>query len=243
MKPRLVALLGFGALFLAFTLRFYLQGLVVLLASALCLAIAIGFLWQGHKTRGFWIAGNRGSATHDSKLEAARVTIEGRGFSAQSLPPHLDFTVSPRNMLMLTAISIVAVGSVVSILMSSNSPFEAVPLESERYFLLYGLCYLTALLLAAPTFAWLSECALLRGSLITMASIQGQMKGTRGTFWIRYHFVDPQGGYHGGSVVNFGGSMSDQLKVVFFNPENADVNKVSSGFLFHKISWTDNAKQ
>jgi hypothetical protein len=110
MKPRLVALLGFGALFLAFTLRFYLQGLVVLLASALCLAVAIGFLWQGHKTRGFWIAGNRGGAAHDPKLETVRVTIEGREFSAQSLPPRLNFTIAPRNMLMLTAILMVAIG-------------------------------------------------------------------------------------------------------------------------------------
>jgi hypothetical protein len=239
MKPRLVALLGFGALFLAFTLRFYLQGLVVLLASALCLAIAIGFLWQGHKTRSFWIAGNRSRAGHDPKLEAARVTIEGREFSAQSLPPRLDFTVSPRNMFMLTAISMVAIGSVMSVLVSSNSPFEAVPLEGDRYFALYGLCYLMAILLAAPTLAWFSECSLLRRSLITMATVQGQMKGTRGTVWIQYHFVDPEGGYHGGSVVNFGVSKADQLKVVFFNPANADVNKVSSGFLFHKISWAD----
>ena len=243
MKPRLVALLGFGALFLAFTLRFYLQGLVVLLASALCLAVAMGFLWQGHKTRGFWIAGNREGAAHDPKLEAARVTIEGREFSAQTLPPRLDFTVSPRNMLMLMAVSMIAIGAVVSIFVSSDSPFEAVPLDSERYFALYGLCYLMAILLVAPTFAWLSECALLRGSLITMATVQGQMKGTRGTLWIRYHFVDPQGGYHGGSVVNFGGPRSDQLKVVFFNPANADVNKVSSGFLFHKISWADDAQE
>jgi hypothetical protein len=126
-----------------------------------------------------------------------------------------------------------------SVLVSSNSPFEAVPLEGDRYFALYGLCYLMAILLAAPTLAWFSECSLLRRSLITMATVQGQMKGTRGTVWIQYHFVDPEGGYHGGSVVNFGGSKADQLKVVFFNPANADVNKVSSGFLFHKISWAD----
>jgi hypothetical protein len=167
------------------------------------------------------------------------VTIEGREFSAQSLPPRLDFTVSPRNMLMLTAISMVAIGSVMSVLVSSNSPFEAVPLEGDRYFALYGLCYLMAILLVAPTLAWFSECSLLRRSLITMATVQGQMKGTRGTVWIQYHFVDPEGGYHGGSVVNFGVSKADQLKVVFFNPANADVNKVSSGFLFHKISWAD----
>ncbi len=243
MKPRLIALFGFGALFLAFTLRFYLQGLVILLASAFCLAIAVGFLWRGHETRGFWITGNRGGAAHDPKLEVALVTIEGRVFTAQSLPPRLNFTVAPRNMLMLTAISMVAIGSVVSVFVSSDSPFEAVPLESSRYFALYGLCYLMAMLLAAPTFAWFSECALLRRSLITMATIQGQMKSTRGTFWIRYHFVDPEGGYHGGSVVNFSGSHADQLKVVFFNPRNADVNKVSSGFLFHRISWADNVKQ
>jgi hypothetical protein len=241
MKPRLIALLGFGALFLAFTLRFYLQGLVILLASVLCLAIAMGFFWQGHKSRSFWIAGNRGHGAHDPKLESVRVTIEGREFPVQSLPSRLDFTIAPRNMLMLVAISMVATGSVVSIFVSSDSPFGAVPLESERYVLLYGLSYLMAFL-SAPTFAWISECALLRGSLITMATVQGQMKGTRGTLWIRYHFVDPQGGYHGGSVLNFGGPKNDQLKVVFFNPRNADANKVSSGFLFHQISWAGDGK-
>jgi hypothetical protein len=231
MKPGLIALLGFGALLLAFTLGFYLQDLVILLASVLCLAIAIGFLWQGHKTRAFWIAGNRGEGAYDPKLEAVRVTIEGREFSVQNMPARLNFAIAPRNMLMLTAISIIAIGSVVSIFVSSDSPFGPVPLESERYFVLYGLCYLMAIL-AVPTFAWLSECALLRASLITLAAVQGQMRGTRGTLWIRYHFVDPQGGYHGGSVVHFGGSRSDQLKVLFCNPRNAEVNKVSSGFPF-----------
>ncbi|HEY4904572.1 MAG TPA: hypothetical protein VIH89_13955 [Candidatus Sulfotelmatobacter sp.] len=237
MKPRFVALLGFGTMILAFTVGLYLELVALFLSAVVCSAVATGFLWQGHKARAFWIMTGRKAGTGDTrKSDLLRLRIEGREFCTQDLPSRLHFKIATRNMHMLAAIGIIATGSIVAVLSSPISPFEPVVPGSERHFLYYGLCYLMGIL-TIPSFAWFSECALIRRSSITLATVHGQGEGKRGTLWVRYHFVDPTGGYHGGSVVNLGGPKHDQLKIVLCHSINPDVNKISSGFLFHKISW------
>jgi len=90
-------------------------------------------------------------------------------------------------------------------------------------------------ILLIPTLGWVFECALIRQPGITLASVSSLGR----TRQIGYNFVDPQGGYHGGTAINFGGSQSDHLKVVLCNPKNPDANRLSCGLLFHKISWAD----
>ncbi len=93
------------------------------------------------------------------------------------------------------------------------------------------------LLLLLPIGEWVFECALLRGPGISLANVHSQGK------MIRYDLSGPQGGYHGGSALNFGGASNDTLKVVFCNLTNPDANRLSSGLLFHKIEWADVAAQ
>jgi len=235
MKPAAIALIGFGALFLVFTLGWYLSIAMFVLGSGLCLAIGTGFAWHGHKEQKFWIPTHvRNDSENLLSMTGKAVQIEGRKFAVQNLPPRLEFKIRCRNMHMLAVIALLGIGTTATVVTGAVHLFDPVETGSERYWLYYALCYLMAILLI-PTLGWVFECALIRQPGITLASVSSLGR----TRQIGYNFVDPQGGYHGGTAINFGGSQSDHLKVVLCNPKNPDANRLSCGLLFHKISWAD----
>jgi len=235
MKPAAIALIGFGALFLVFTLGWYLSIAMFVLGSGLCLAIGTGFAWHGHKEQKFWIPTHvRNDSENLLSMTGKAVQIEGRKFAVQNLPPRLEFKIRCRNMHMLAVIALLGIGTTATVVTGAVHLFDPVETGSERYWLYYALCYLMAILLI-PTLGWVFECALIRQPGITLASVSSLGR----TRQIGYNFVDPQGGYHGGTAINFGCSQSDHLKVVLCNPKNPDANRLSCGLLFHKISWAD----
>lgn len=238
MRPVAIAVTGFVCLVLIFTGLFYLQVALLGLSLILCVPVVLGFLWQGHKTRYFWIPTN-GSAPRDlPNPEVSTVNIEGRSFSVQSMPPRLQFKVRRRNMHILAAITVIAAGSVYVSLAGSSVLSKTIDPDSARYYEIYVLCYLLVILFF-PAVIWLSESALLRHPGITLATVQTRVRGGLGTRWVSYRFVDSLGSYHGGSVIDFGGPRSDHCKVVFCSPVNPGLNKLSCGLLFHAVAWAE----
>jgi hypothetical protein len=136
---------------------------------------------------------------------------------------------------MVVALAVIGGGTVLACVVATES-FLRPSIDRPHYFEFYGLCYLMAVLMI-PAVAWLKECALMRSGAITLANLSLHRSGSLGTLWIGYEFTDPQGGFHGGSVIDFGGRNNDQLKVVFCNPRNPEFNKLSCALLFHRLEW------
>jgi hypothetical protein len=228
MTTKTIALVGVITLFGTLALSFYSSIPMLVLALAICVAISVGFVWQGHKARQFWITANTDSAAE--RDPGAKVRIEGREYRLQEVPSRLEFSIHVRNMPLLLAIAAVALASLVSIVTGRVSLFSFVDpnLDGERYWFYSGLCYLMLLLLL-PVGEWVFECALMRQPGITLANVHAERS------FIRYDFRGPRGSYHGGSAINFGGSNNDNLKVVLCNPVNPDANRLSAGMLFHRI--------
>jgi hypothetical protein len=237
MRPAGIATVGFVGLVLVFGGVVYVQVALLCLALLLFLLIALGFVWQGHKTRAFWIS-TRGAEPGQPANEAdSLLNIEGRSFSVHHLPPKLEFIVICRNLYMIVALAVIGGGTVLACVVASES-FVRPSIDRPHYFEFYALCYLMAVLMI-PALAWLKECALMRSAGVTLANVSTQRGGGLGTLWITYQFTDPQGGYHGGSVIDFGGLKNDQLKVVFCNPKKPEFNKLSAGLLFHQLKWAE----
>jgi hypothetical protein len=237
MRPAGIALVGFVGLVLVFGGVVYVQVALLCLALLLFLLIALGFVWQGHRTRGFWIS-TRGAEPGPPENEAdSLVNIEGRSFSVHHLPPKLEFIVICRNLYMIVALAAIGGGTVLACVVASES-FLRPSIDRPHYFEFYALCYLMAVLMI-PALAWLKECALMRSAGITLANVSIHRSGSLGTLWITYQFTDPHGDYHGGSVIDLGGLKNDQLKVVFCNPKNPGFNKLSCGLLFHRLIWAE----
>jgi len=229
MKPKIIAVIGILGSVVGVVLSFYSAIPMLILALVLCFVIVLGFLWGGHRSRQFWIP-THVNTDEDSLGRVFR--IEGREFSAQTLPFRLEFSIHSRNLHLLLAIALIASGAIFAILTGKISIFRMVDPDSELYWLYYIICYLMFILLL-PTCEWLLECALIRSPVLTLANVQSDGK------LIRYDFRGPRGGYHGGTALNFGGPQRDSLKVVLCNPANPDANKLSSGMLFHRIRWSE----
>ena len=168
MRPMAIGLTGLVVLVLIFTGIAYLQLVLLCLALLLCGTIALGFRWQGHKARAFWIPTARGGAVDGSADKSKTiVNIEGRAFSVRSLPPRLEFRVCCRNMQLPAAVAIVAIGALFACFFGSQSLVKAMNPDSPLYFEFYALCYLMAVLLV-PAIVWLSESALMRAPGITI---------------------------------------------------------------------------
>jgi hypothetical protein len=233
MRPAGIAIIGFISLLIVFVFVAYVQLILLCLALIVCLLIVTGFVREGHTRRNFWITTARKSA-EDGKIppQDSLVKIEGRTFSVYEVPDRLEFTIHWRNLHLLIAIACIAVGAAFACFVGPDLLTQQIEPASTRYFEFYFLCYFMVILLF-PALAWLSECALMRAPGITLANIGG-----RG-LWVGYQFTDPSGGYYGGSSVNLGGSKDDQLKVVFCNPSNPGLNKLSCGLLFHRVVWAN----
>jgi hypothetical protein len=238
MRPLAMAVVGFVFLILIFAGITYLQLALLGLSLMVWVPIVLGFLWQGHKARSFWIPTDSSAPKDMPNPEASMVNIEGRSFRVQSMPPRLQFTVRLRNMYLLAAISVIAAGSLFASLVGSSVLSPTLDTDNARYYEMYILCYLLVILIF-PALVWLSESALIRRPGITLASLQATTRGGLGTRWIGYRFVDTTGRYHGGSVIDFGGPKNDDFKVVFCSPLNPGFNRLSCGLLFHKVSWAE----
>lgn len=238
MRPLAIGLTGFVALLLVFAVVAFLQLVLSCLALLLCGMIAVGFRWQANKKRAFWIPTTRDANVDEVDKPETTVNIEGRTFSIRNLPARLEFTEHRRNRHLIGAVAIVAIGSLFACFVSWESFWKPINPESQHYFEFYGLCYLMAILLI-PALVWLSESALMRAPGVTLANVRAHSNGGLGTLWVGYQFTDRQGGYRGGSAMDFGGPKNDHLKVVFCDPINPDFNKLSCGLLFHRIRWMD----
>src|SRR6266850_3396076 len=225
MRPAAIAVVGL--ICLAFIVIFiaFVQLILLCLALIVCLPIALGFLWQGHKQRAFWIPTIKRTDATEPPPSNAVLNIEGNTFLVHDLPSRLEFKVSCRNLHVLTAITLIALGAALVSLFGTDSLMQHIEPASTRYFEFYFLCYFMVMLLLLAL-AWLSECALMRGPSITLANIGGHGRGGLGTLWVGYQFTDLQGGYYGGSAMDVGGPKDDQLKVVFYNPRNPGLNKL-----------------
>ena len=54
---------------------------------------------------------------------------------------------------------------------------------------------------------------------------------------MRYHFVDPEGHYRGGSVDTLALPLKDDMTIVFYDEMNPDRNIPASALIFHKLLW------
>jgi hypothetical protein len=236
MRPTAIATAGFLFLGLLFSAVFYIQGALFGLGLLVCLPVALGFLWNGHRVRRFWIPGRAGIDPDDNAV-GTNIQIEGRNFLISALPLRLNFVVSCRNMRILAAVAVLAIMSVLTCAITGFLG-ESLEPDNPRYLLAYSLCFLVGLLLF-PAWIWLGECFLLRMPGITLALIHARSRGGLGTRWISYGFVDPLGSHHGGSVIDFGGPEDDHFKVVLCDRLDPGRNKLSSGLLFHRLQWAD----
>lgn len=219
---------------LLFLLIVYLAVALAFLAVILFAAVALGFKWQGHKPRKFWMAtAPKAAALTLDTTKQQTIRIEGREFSPGNMPSRLEFTLECRNLHMIMAILFISCCALAMILSGTIPLFEAMEPEGTRYGLLYLLCYLFAFL-AIPAWVWVIECWILRRPAVTLANVHPK----RGRL-LAYDFKDPGGGYHGGTCLNFGGPENDHLKIVLCLAPNLDVNRVSSGLLFHRIGWAE----
>jgi hypothetical protein len=237
MRPAGIAFIGVVGLVLVFGAVVYVQVALCFLATILCLLIALGFVWQGHRARRFWIPMRAVEGEQSVSGPGRLVNIEGRSFPIQRIPPRLEFTVLCRNLYTIFAVGVIGgVTALASVVVSES--FLRPSIDRPHYFEFYGLCYLMVVLMI-PAGAWLDECSLMRSAGITLANVSLSRNGSFGTLWITYQFTDPMGGYHGGSVIDFGGIRNDQLKVVFCNPRNPEFNKLSCALLFHRLEWAE----
>jgi len=235
MRPATVGIVGFVFLILIFVGIWHIRLALLCISLLLCLFIAVGLRWEGHKSRTFAISLPRLQHDVASKDSASIVRIEGRQFKTDELPSRLNFTVTCRNLPILVAISMIGMVACAVCLLTPGSVLSGPIPDSDRFYLVYALCYLLVAL-CLPASTWLSECALLRQPGIALASVRGTSSGGLGIKWVRYEFRDPSGGYYGGSVVDFGGPKDDQFKVVFCNAVSPNSSKLSCGLLFHQVS-------
>lgn len=239
MRPAAIAIIGAISLLIVFVFVAYVQLILLCLALIVCLLIVMGFLREGHKPGTFWITTARKSEEESQPPpQDALVKIEGRTFSLHDLPERLEFTIHWRNLPLLVAIAFIAIGASLACLVGTDLLTQQIEPASSRYFEFYFLCYFMVVLLF-PALAWLSECTLMRAPGITLANIGVRGGGAVGGLWVVYQFTDPRGGFYGGATLNLGESKDDQLKVVFCNPGNPGLNKLSCGLLFHKVAWAN----
>lgn len=227
---KFAGILGLAFLVFVFIFTWYLELIALVFGVVLCLTLITGFVWRGHKTRNFWLPGGKGDQGADAP-RASAIRVEGLEFLPANLPPRLEFRLEARNIHMLVAIGVIAIGTVAAGLTGARSPLRPTPPDDNLIW--YVMSYLLGILLF-PAFTWFSESALLRHPAITLAPVT-QDQGP--AVWVRYYFVDARGEYHGGSTFNLGGPRGDHFKVVFCNPVNPAVNAISCGLVFHKVSW------
>jgi len=235
MRPAAIAFTGLIFLVLIFGSVIYIQLALLVLSVILCLPIAAGFAWQGHKAQ--FLSIPTGGIRGPDDPKPSKVRIEGREFLVQNLPPRLEFNLRCRNRAGLCALVGIAVGSTVISL--AGLPPQPLSADSSRYYEFYFLCYLMGVLLV-PATIWLAECTLFRVPQITFARVGAHTRsGGFGTRWVTYQFTDPNGGYQGGSTIELQGPKNDDLKLVFFSKFQPGFSKVSSGLLFHEIVWAN----
>lgn len=145
--------------------------------------MATGFVWQGHKTKSFWIPiiANFESAV---PAEHALINLEGRTFSPADLPSRCDFKLKCHNAPFLAAITAVAFASVLFSMFGSRR-LLAPPDDSSSYYELLVLCYFVGVLFL-PALTWLFERSLMRAPGITMATIQSHEPQA---VWVKYQFT------------------------------------------------------
>jgi hypothetical protein len=239
MRLSIIAVVGFVFLAVMFSAIFYITLALITISIMVCFPVLVGFLWGGHETRRFLISSSASSdsGNRDSSHGPVSVQIEGRKFLISELPLRLEFTVACRNLVVLAAITLIAIASVSACILSGAAT-QRLEMDSPRYLLLYGLCFLIGVLIF-PAWLWLTECWLLKSPGITLAAIHSRGRGGLGASWVSYGVTDPRGGHHGGSVMDFGGPKGDDFKIVLCNPLNPGLNKLSCGFLFHRLTWAE----
>jgi len=168
MRSRKIAVVGLISLVVVFAFVLYVQLLVLCLASTVTILIALGLLrgrWSWH----FWIPTARKSDTPSPPVNAV-VTVEGRAIPIGELPERLQFTVRRRNLHLIAAVAIIALGAVGMCLLVTDPFKRQIDPNTFRYFEFYGLAYFMVILLF-PALVWSAESALLRSPGITLANI------------------------------------------------------------------------
>ena len=235
MRSRAIAIIGLISLVIVFAFVAYVQLLLLCLAGIVCFFLVFGFV-RGRGTRHFSIPTARKSDASSPPANAV-IKIEGRTLVIDDLPDRLLFTVRRRNLHLIAAIAIIALGAVATCLLVTEPLTQQIDPSSVRYFEFYGLAYFMVVLFFSAL-VWSSESSLMRSPGITLANI-GERESRSGGLLVAYQFTDPRGGYYGGTTMNLTGPKGDHLKVVFCDPKNPDRNKVSCGLLFHKVGWSD----
>jgi hypothetical protein len=108
----------------------------------------------------------------------------------------------------------------------------------EGFNLLYwgALLWTPCVLLA---WRWLWERRTLRMSGIAMGPFEVRGSNRPPISQIRYHFVDPEGEYHGGCFGSLFFDRSDDLTLVFYNEANPDQSVPASAMVFHRLVWKE----
>lgn len=86
---------------------------------------------------------------------------------------------------------------------------------------------------------WLKERRTLRMSGLALGSFEVSRGHHPAMRHIRYHFVDHEGEYRGGSFDSMFCDQSDDITLVFYDENDPDVSVPASALVFHRINWNN----
>jgi hypothetical protein len=84
---------------------------------------------------------------------------------------------------------------------------------------------------------WLRERRTLRMSGLALGSFSVSRGHHPAMRHIRYHFIDHEGEYRGGSFDSMFCDQSDDFTLIFYDEDDPDVSVPASAMVFHRINW------
>jgi hypothetical protein len=155
--------------------------------------------------------------------------LSGRVLVFSAFKQWHDFEIVPYRFWLLAAIGLLSLGS---IWISSQKELGFFPNASFFYL----TAFIWAFLLAISK-RWLWERRMLRLEGISMAPFSVRATGLYQQ--IRYHFVDPNDQYRGGSFESMICSWADDMTIIFYDKDNPGRSVPASGLMFHKLVWKE----
>ena len=155
--------------------------------------------------------------------------LSGRDLVYSAFRQWHDFEIVPYRFWLLAAIGLLSLGSV---WIASKNELGFFPDASFFYFTAFVWT-----LMVAISKRWLWERRMLRLEGISMAPFSVRATGLYRQ--IRYHFVDPNDQYRGGSFESMVCSWADDMTIIFYDKDNPGRSVPASGLMFHKLVWKE----
>lgn len=110
-------------------------------------------------------------------------------------------------------------------------------LSSPYAYVVILFCQYPPLLVFLLLVAWLDERRVMRDAEACSASSFTIRRARAGVGRVGYAFMGERGEYYGGDCLYFKGSQPRELAtIVFHNVEKPELNKITMGFLFHRLA-------